>query len=119
MKQTILLQRLEGAVALIAASLLYHAGDGNLLVFAVFLLAVDASMVGYLWGNRVGALIYNLGHSYTIPGAIALGFLASTGHVPPLLFIWFAHIGLDRMLGYGLKLPDGFKHTHLGTMGGD
>jgi len=28
--------------------------------------------------------------------------------------IWTAHIGLDRAMGYGLKLPDGFKRTHLG-----
>jgi hypothetical protein len=117
MTQTIVLQRLEGALVLVTAGLFYHAGDGNLLVFAVVLLAVDASMVGYLWGNRVGALIYNLGHSYTVPGAITLLFLAFTGRVPPLLFIWFAHIGLDRMLGYGLKEPSGFKHTHLGTIG--
>jgi hypothetical protein len=30
-----------------------------------------------------------------------------------------AHIGLDRALGYGLKLPDDFRHTHLGTIGAD
>ena len=28
-----------------------------------------------------------------------------------------AHIGIDRALGYGLKLPSGFKHTHLGVIG--
>jgi hypothetical protein len=31
--------------------------------------------------------------------------------------VWFAHIGLDRALGYGLKYADGFQHTHLGTIG--
>ncbi|WP_407717054.1 DUF4260 family protein [Jiangella alkaliphila] len=24
------------------------------------------------------------------------------------------HVGVDRMLGYGLKLPDAFAHTHMG-----
>jgi uncharacterized protein YbjT (DUF2867 family) len=24
---------------------------------------------------------------------------------------------MDRVLGYGLKYPDAFKHTHLGTIG--
>jgi Domain of unknown function (DUF4260) len=27
--------------------------------------------------------------------------------------IWLAHIGIDRVLGYGLKYPTGFKDTHL------
>ena len=34
-----------------------------------------------------------------------------------LALIWFVHIGVDRMLGYGLKYPEGFKLTHLGTIG--
>ena len=31
--------------------------------------------------------------------------------------IWTAHIAFDRTLGYGLKLPAGFHHTHLGRIG--
>ena len=31
--------------------------------------------------------------------------------------IWLAHIGMDRALGYGLKLEDAFTHTHLGWIG--
>jgi len=27
--------------------------------------------------------------------------------------IWLVHIGADRLLGYGLKYPTGFKDTHL------
>jgi Domain of unknown function (DUF4260) len=27
--------------------------------------------------------------------------------------IWFAHIGMDRTVGYGLKYPTSFKDTHL------
>ena len=34
-----------------------------------------------------------------------------------LAFILGAHIGFDRALGYGLKLPSGFKDTHLGRLG--
>jgi hypothetical protein len=30
-----------------------------------------------------------------------------------IALIWLAHIGVDRMLGYGLKYPTGFKDTHL------
>ncbi|MFN2487867.1 MAG: DUF4260 family protein [Acidimicrobiia bacterium] len=31
--------------------------------------------------------------------------------------IWLAHIGCDRLLGYGLKFPNAFTHTHLGLTG--
>ena len=31
--------------------------------------------------------------------------------------IWLAHIGFDRALGYGLKHPSAFQHTHLGLIG--
>jgi hypothetical protein len=30
-----------------------------------------------------------------------------------IALIWLAHIGLDRMLGYGLKYPTEFKDTHM------
>ncbi|WP_374546522.1 DUF4260 family protein [Rhodoblastus sp.] len=29
--------------------------------------------------------------------------------------VWTAHIGLDRLLGFGLKHPAGFAFTHLGA----
>jgi hypothetical protein len=31
----------------------------------------------------------------------------------PLAAVWFAHIGFDRALGFGLKYPVTFKATHL------
>jgi hypothetical protein len=31
--------------------------------------------------------------------------------------VWLAHIGFDRLAGYGLKYPDDLRHTHLGTIG--
>ena len=30
-----------------------------------------------------------------------------------LAAIWFAHIGMDRTVGYGLKYASAFKATHL------
>ena len=32
--------------------------------------------------------------------------------------IWFAHIGMDRALGFGLKYEFDFADTHLGRLGG-
>lgn len=38
--------------------------------------------------------------------------------LPALLgALWLAHSGFDRMLGYGLKSPEGFSITHLGRIG--
>ena len=34
-----------------------------------------------------------------------------------LALIWLAHIGFDRLLGYGLKSTEGFGFTHLGRIG--
>ena len=31
--------------------------------------------------------------------------------------IWVAHIGFDRMFGFGLKYKLGFGYTHLGRIG--
>lgn len=31
-----------------------------------------------------------------------------------IALVWAAHIGFDRVLGFGLKLPTGFRDTHLG-----
>jgi Domain of unknown function (DUF4260) len=38
--------------------------------------------------------------------------MAKPGFIPYAL-IWFAHIGMDRALGFGLKYPTFFKDTHL------
>jgi hypothetical protein len=70
-------------------------------------------MLGYFAGPRIGAVAYNSGHSY-LGGmvCVALGVLLDAG------ILWLAHIGFDRSLGYGLKYSSGFKHTHLGILGG-
>ena len=111
------LLHLEGLAVLVGALALYfEAGYGWLLLVVLFL-APDLSMVGYLGGPRVGALTYNLAHTYV--GPIALGLVGVLGDVnlaTQLALIWLAHIGLDRTLGYGLKYPTAFKDTHLGRV---
>jgi hypothetical protein len=73
-------------------------------------------LAGYLGGPRVGAAVYNLVHSYAAPLAATL-LLLLTGSPLTLPLIWFAHIGFDRALGYGLKYPSSFHDTHLGRIG--
>ena len=65
-----------------------------------------------------GAAAYNLVHTYALalPLAVA-GFWLSSPIALALGLIWIAHIGIDRMLGYGLKYASGFADTHLGRIG--
>ena len=113
-RPTVLL-RLEAAGTLALAAGLYGTHGGSWALFALLLLAPDLSALGYLAGPAAGAAWYNAAHTYLVPaamGAVGLG----TGHaqLSLLALIWTAHIGLDRLLGYGLKYPDGFSRTHLG-----
>lgn len=82
--------------------------------FVLLLLVPDISIAGYLAGPKVGSVAYDLVHTYLAPAILAAGMLL--GVVPPmwgLPLIWLAHIGMDRLLGFGLKYPSAFKETHL------
>ncbi|MES2220455.1 MAG: DUF4260 domain-containing protein [Acidobacteriota bacterium] len=110
--------RAEGLAVLVFSVLLYWKLNASWWIFAVLLLAPDLSMLGYAVSARAGRLCYNVVHSYVLPLSVAMGAIA-THHVAalPLVCIWTAHIGMDRSLGYGLKLSDVFGETHLGTLG--
>jgi Domain of unknown function (DUF4260) len=112
------LQRLEGLVLCSGGIYAWFALGGTWWLFLLLLLTPDVSMLGYLVNVRVGAALYNLIHSYPLPALIlAVGLWLN---LPVLTFagvLVLAHIGWDRILGYGLKLPSGFKDTHLGRIG--
>jgi hypothetical protein len=112
------LLRLEGAVALAGGFVAYSALGGGWGVFALLFLLPDLSMLGYLVNGRVGAASYNAAHSYLGPGLLAALGATSNAH-GLLLFacIWAAHVGFDRLLGYGLKYGTSFGDTHLGRRG--
>jgi hypothetical protein len=110
--------RLEAAAVLIAAVACYAYRGGDWVLFALLFLVPDVSMLGYFAGRQVGALTYNVGHSYLGPAILsALGILAARHAAVDLALIWIAHIGFDRTLGYGLKYTAAFGHTHLGLKG--
>jgi hypothetical protein len=104
----------EGAVVLIVSFAAYHELNGSWLLFFLLFLWPDLFMLGYLANARIGASLYNLVHTYTMPLLLGTVAVFEQWH-PTLLFtlIWTAHIGLDRALGYGLKYPTFFKDTHL------
>jgi hypothetical protein len=108
--------RLEGLAVLAAAVLIYRRTGGSWLLFGVLFLAPDLGFAGYAFGPRIGAGVYNVLHSYIVPIALGCGmWLGGRSIAIPL--IWTAHIGFDRLLGYGLKYPTGFGDTHLGKLG--
>jgi hypothetical protein len=113
-----ILLRLESLFVLIGATVAFAELGISWWYFAGLILLPDLSILGYLAGPKVGAIVYNTVHWYGLPFAcIALGVF---GHVPQVLavgLIWAAHIGFDRALGFGLKSADGFGFTHLGSMG--
>jgi hypothetical protein len=109
-----ILLRLEGAAVFIAVLILYGQNGFSWWQFALLLLTPDLSMIGYLRDTTVGSLSYNVVHSYILPLALGLfGLLSDSNLALQLALIWLAHIGLDRLVGYGLKYPDDFKATHF------
>lgn len=79
----------------------------------------DISMLGYLGGNKIGAFMYNLFHHKGVACVLigaGIGLEKDIVVLTGLLLI--AHSAFDRMMGYGLKMNEGFKHTHLGILPG-
>lgn len=108
------LLRLEGAAILTVSLFSYHSLGGGLGRFLLLFLWPDLFMLGYLVTVLWGAHLYNLAHTEAFP--VLFGVSAYIMHKPTALlfaFIWLAHIGFDRTLGYGLKYPTFFKDTHL------
>ncbi|MUH34359.1 DUF4260 family protein [Zobellia amurskyensis] len=95
----------------------------NLLDFAwwwflVLLLTPDLGMFGYLLGNKVGAITYNIFHHKGIALAIyIIGVYLSEPLLQLVGIVLFSHAAMDRVFGYGLKYDKGFKFTHLGEIG--
>lgn len=86
--------------------------------FFVLLLLPDISMAGYAFGNKTGAILYNIFHHKGL--GIALICIGFYWNIPTLFIsgvILFGHSSLDRLFGYGLKLFKGFKFTHLEELG--
>ena len=108
------LLQLEGAAVLIVSLFFYHWCHGSWLQFALLILVPDLSMLGFAANVRVGAIAYNAVHTYVGPLVLAVySFGSNRPAVVLLSLIWIAHIGFDRMLGFGLKYPTRFNDTHL------
>jgi len=97
---------------------LWLANGGSPWLLVPAWLLVDVSMVGYLAGPRLGSITYNGAHNLVLPIVLlGLGWWSATAWLMLAGGVFLTHIGLDRALGYGLKLPTDFRDTHLGRIG--
>jgi hypothetical protein len=118
MKTITYILRSEAFAVFAAAAWIYSIVGASWWLFLALILVPDVFMAGYFKDSRLGALLYNAGHTYLAP-ALLLGVSLSF-RLPallPIAIIWIAHISMDRALGFGLKLDTGFKDTHLGRLG--
>lgn len=108
------LLRLEGLTLFLSALLVYGHLGYSWLAFAIFLLTPDLTFAVYALNKNAGSVAYNLAHFYGFPALVA-AFSLLTGSALGLqiALIWFAHISMDRTVGYGFKYLGVFKETHL------
>lgn len=120
MKDTIVWQRVEGALVFGAGLVLFSLSGSDLpwWLAALVFFAPDLSFFAYGMGPRVGSWGYNLVHVYAFGlGLMAIGSLAALPLMVAIGGLFLAHSGFDRMLGYGLKSELSFQDTHLGQIG--
>jgi Domain of unknown function (DUF4260) len=109
-----LLLRLEGLAIGVAAIVLFAELDASWWIFVALVLAPDLAFLAYTAGPRVGAAAYNLTHNLILPIALGTtGVLMDSDPTTAIALTWLAHIGVDRLLGYGLKYPTAFNDTHM------
>ena len=113
--------RLEGAAVFVAGLAAYGWLGGPWLLLIPLLLLPDVSAIGYLRDPRVGAFTYNLVHNWAFGLGPVSRSASPSGSMPIEILgtVAIAHTGMDRAVGYGLKLPTSFHDTHLGRMGKD
>ena len=116
MVKTIL--RMEGLAVLLASTWLYYFRiDETWWLFPLLLLVPNAFMLGYAKSKRIGAIIYNLGHTYIPALAVIIGgTLMDSTLIASLGVIIAAHNRADRASLHGLKYSTHFKDTHLNRL---
>ncbi|MDW5289230.1 DUF4260 domain-containing protein [Formosa sp. PL04] len=86
--------------------------------FLVLFFLPDAGFVGYVFSNKIGALLYNILHH---KGVAVMFYVVGTFYNIEGLqlagIVMFGHAAFDRVFDYGLKYNDSFHNTHLGYIG--
>ena len=109
-----MLLRLEGAALLGASIALYADGGWSWLAYVLLFLVPDLSMLAYFGGPRAGAVAYDIAHFAATPAVLGVvGVTGGSDVLAQVALVWLGHIGIDRLLGYGLKYATAFRDTHL------
>jgi hypothetical protein len=112
------LLHIEGGALLGLAVTAYWWSGASWWLFAALFWAPDIAFVAFLIGPRAGSIAYNALHTTLCPAALVA--LAVVFQDPSLATvwaaIWAAHIGYDRLGGWGLKYGKGYWYTHLGEL---
>ncbi|MCR9131986.1 MAG: DUF4260 domain-containing protein [bacterium] len=113
------LLRLEESAQLLAAIIFLVMEEADWWWYLILFIGPDIGMFGYAINTKFGAIIYNLFHHKGLAVIVFLLGVHFNSEILSLLgAILFGHAAMDRILGYGLKHSDDFKHTHLGWIGG-
>ena len=111
--------RVEGLALFLGALASCWAISANWWLVAALFLVPDLSFAAYVFGRKAGSIAYNAMHTLTAPLVLLVlnGVWFSQLAIATAALVWIAHIGFDRMLGFGLKYQAGFGFTHLGKVG--
>ena len=109
--------KLEELAMLLLGIVLFSTLEYNWWLFAALFFVPDFGTLGYLFGNKAGAIGYNLFHHKGIAILLYLAGLYFNSEGLQLVgLVLFSHASFDRLLGYGLKYEKGFRFTHLGEI---
>src|SRR5699024_12770609 len=99
-----LLLHVEGFVVLLCSLFVYQMIDYSWWLFILLLFVPDVSALGYVVNKRVGAVVYNLVHTYVLALILlAVRYMIAIPCIVGLGGILVEHIGLDRLCGLGWK----------------
>jgi hypothetical protein len=106
--------QLEGATLMVGSLVSLSTTHRSWWLVPLVLFLPDEFMAGYIGGTRIGAHVYNMAHATPLPMLmVGYGWWLGRSIFVALGLVWLAHIGMDRLLTFGLKYPDHFQHTHL------
>jgi lysylphosphatidylglycerol synthetase-like protein (DUF2156 family) len=105
---------LEGLTLLVGTAVAFSTTHQSWWLALSVLLLPDVFAVGYTFGKRLGAHMYNVAHATPLPALlVGLGWWQDKSILLAVGIVWLGHVGMDRMLTFGLKYSDDFQHTHL------
>lgn len=116
MKKVLMLEEIGQTTLSIFGIYILHSGVAWWWL-AILFFSPDISMLGYAINTKIGAISYNIFHHKLIAAAVIfIGFVCHNQTILLIGLLLYGHSSFDRVMGYGLKHFDSFKHTHLGML---